>query len=332
MAMLINDVKTLKDVLGGIQKVTSWDTWKPFIRQAELDHIIPAIGEGFYDDLTDKLSQPNSLSSYEKKFVERIQITLGHYVEMESELAIMLQKGDGGIAVASPPNMQAPGKWAIVARIKEARDKADRNLERCLQYLEDHAEEFPTWKDSPAYTRDRELFLSSATEYTAYFGAIQNSRRLYVLLRPFIAKSELDLIDPLIGMAFATFLKSKLLVRPLEFTDEEKQVLRHIRQAVASNAFSRALPYLNLNGDLRVVSETDGIQNEDVLSEGRRNEMKVACDDEVRSETAKLKRYLDETASSQVLTPYFISDLYQPRQRKQIKLPDNSDLQKPFVL
>jgi hypothetical protein len=329
--MLINDEVVLKDVLGGIQKKTTWATWKPFVRSAELDHIIPAIGQALYDDLTDKMSR-SALNAVEKQLLERLQITLGQFVEMESELAVMLQKGDTGIAVASPTGMQAPGKWAIVARIREARDKADRNLERLLLFLETQVDQFPVWQNSSAFTQTHALFLSSATEYTQYFGAMQESRRLYVILRPYVQRSETAVLEPLLGRPFLTYLRAKLLGRPASFTDSEETVLRHVRTIIAADAFGRALPYINLNTELRIVSETDGIQNEEGLSGERRSEMKAAVDSDVAREVGLLKRYLNENASATVFTPYFQSDSYTPRQKKQIILPANDDPQKPFVL
>ncbi|OIN61169.1 DUF6712 family protein [Arsenicibacter rosenii] len=333
--MLINTLPVLKSLLGGIQKKTTWDTWAPFVRQAELDHIVPAIGEELYDHLLTKINAATDVvtaTPLEETLIERIRIALCHFVEMDSELAIMLQKGDLGVAVASPPNMQAPGKWAIVARIKEARDKADRSLERVLQYLEKHVGSFPVWVNSNAYTVSHSLFLATATEYTEYFGAVQNSRRLYVALRPYIIKAENDLIRPLIGESFYTYLKGKLPDRTYSWTAQESEALKMIRSAVANDAFSRAVTFININADLRYLSETDGIVNEDVLPENRRAEIKAECNREARNETMKLKKYLDHKASPTVFPAYYQSDAYTVSEKKPYRLPANNDPQQPFVL
>lgn len=335
--MLINQKDTLKKYLGGIQKMTHWETWEPFVRNAEQEHIIPAIGQEFYDFLNQVVQPNDSLTAVSPPIgelptlVEKLRVALVQYVSMDSELSIMLQKGDGGTTVASPPNMQAPGKWAIVGRIKEARDKADKAIERALQYLESKADVFDVWKESPAYTRDHGLFLSGATEYTEYLSMVQGSRRLYVLLRPHVVKSERDLIRPLVGKPFFLHLKEKLKTGATDWSAEEAEAAEMIRQAVANDAFSRALPFLNINGDGRLVSETDGINNEDILPDSRRVELRTVCDSEAQRETAKLKRYLDTTASATVLPTYFQSSSYSS-QKQGFTLPDNSDPAKPFIL
>lgn len=332
--LLINSTETLKTLLGGIQKKSAWPTWMPFVRQATYDHILPAIGEELLDFLCNQLGPDDTLqgSAKEKRLLEFVRIALGHYVEMDSELSILLQKGDGGISVASPPNQQAPGKWAIVARIKEARDKADRSIERVLQYLETNASDFPTWKQSTAYTVDHSLFLASATEYTASFGAVQRSRRLYVALRPYVVQAEKKAVLPVVGKAFFLHLKAKLLDSQADYSEEELEVLAMIRLIVANDAFARSLPYVNINVDGRLVSETDGINNEDTLPKDRRSEMRTDCEATADNEAVKLKKYLDANASPTVLTVYYTSPAYVVSDRKPYRLPQNDDKQKPFVL
>lgn len=334
--MLINTTKKLKSKLGGIQQKSHFDTWAPFVEAAEYGHIIPAIGEELYDELValiDPLTD-NLLTQEPKevRLIEYVRQALAYYVEMESELSIMLLKGDGGTQVASSQNMQAPGKWMIVGRIRENRDKADRAIERVLQYLEEKADHFGTWTASAAHSRDGGLFIGSATEYTEYFGAVQNSRRLYNLLRPYLVKSEKDTVKPLTGAPFFFHLKEKLLIATTDWSAEEAEALEMIRAMVAHDAFSRAVTYLNINSEMRLLTETDGIVNEDALSDNRRSEIRASCNDEVNQKEAKLKHYLDETASATALEAYFHSSTYTPRLPKEYRLPNNSDPAKPFIL
>lgn len=333
--MLINKNETLKSLLGGIQSQMNWGTWGPFVQDAENDHLIRAIGQELYDDLVGKIDPATDQvtgTAQEKALIGKLRSTLGHYTEMESSLSMLVQKGDGGMAVASPPNMQAPGKWMIVGKIAESRDKADRHMEAALQYLEVNKGSFPVWTSSSAYTVSHSLFLSSATEYAEYFPAIRESRRLYVALRGFVKKSEKDFILPLLGEPLFTAWKSKLLYNPISWTAQELEALSLLRTALANDAFKRGMPYLNLNSEFRLVSETDGIKNEDVLPESKVNAIRSDTEKESAEYANKLKRMLDSKASATVFPEYYNSDMYRPAERKTYQPPRNCDPALPFEL
>jgi hypothetical protein len=332
--MLINKNETLKSLLGGIQTEMHWKTWGPFVTDAENDHIIRAIGQELYDYLNTKVDPAMdtlSGSAQENTLIKKLRTTLGHYTEMESALSILVQKGDGGMSVASPPNMQAPGKWMIVGKISESRDKADRHMEAALQYLENNKGSFPVWTASSAYTISHSLFLSSATEYSEYFPAVRESRRLYVALRGFVKKSEKDFISPLVGEAQFSAWKAKLLTNDA-WTAPEMEALTLLRTALANDAFKRGMPYLNLNSEFRLVSETDGIKNEDILSDSKINAIRSDTEKESAEYASKLKRILDNKASATVFPEYFASEHYKPTKRKSYQPPTNCDPAIPFEL
>ncbi|TAF02266.1 MAG: hypothetical protein EAZ80_01595 [Runella slithyformis] len=333
--MLINTINGLKEVLGGVQNEMYWRTWKPFVRQAEISYIIPTIGEELYaqiDALIDASTDFVTGSNVQKSLIERLRYVLGHYVTMESQLSMLLLQGDGGTVVASPPNMQAPGKWMVTARIAEARDKADREMEAVLQFLEKNKSSFATWTASDAYTISAKLFLSSATQFTDYFPAVRNSRRMYLALRSYIEKSEREYVETLIGNALFNDLKTKIANGDV-LAPHEKSVVTMLRTIVANDAFRRAVPYLNLNSDFRLVSEADGIETKDALMGDRLTAIKADTEKEVQNESKKLKNYLDENASSSVFAPYFQSDLYVPKTKKVSRLRvTNEDPTMPFVL
>lgn len=331
--MLINKIETLKSLLGGIQSQMNQATWGPFVRDAEDDHLIRAIGQELYDYLIGKIDPVTDIVSgttQDKKLIGKLRTALGHYTEMESSLSMLVQKGDGGMAIATPPNMQAPGKWMITGKIAESRDKADRHMEAALQYLENNKGSFPVWTVSSAYTVSHSLFLSSATEYAEYFPAIRESRRLYVALRGFVKKSEKDFILPLVGEAQFNSWKMKLLYNPVIWTVQELEALTLLRTALANDAFKRGIPYLNLNSEFRLVSETDGIKNEDVLPESKLNAIRSDTEKEAAEYANKLKRMLDSKASATVFPEYFTSDLFRPTERKTYQPPRNCDPALPF--
>ncbi|TDB67128.1 DUF6712 family protein, partial [Arundinibacter roseus] len=205
--MLINSIEELKESIGGIQQTMNWRTWKPFVQQAEMLYILPAIGQELYDEL----SEAQTLSDKQSTLLDWLRMAIAEYADLLGGMRLVLHTSDAGKQAPSGANMQSPGKWMIVAARKEAINKADLALEQALQYLESNKASFTTWKNSLSYTLSKELFIGSATEMTAYFPAARHSRRIYLALRDYLRKAEKFYIKPLLGDALYTSWKNRLV-------------------------------------------------------------------------------------------------------------------------
>ncbi|WP_138993963.1 DUF6712 family protein [Larkinella sp. C7] len=306
--MLINDIAALKSQIGGVQKTMNWPTWEPYVRGAEIRHIIPAIGEELYDELTAVVSP----SAEQKKLLDRLRPAVAFAAYLDAVPYLVTATGDVGIVMNTPSNTANISKWMYVTLVKDAQAKADYWIETALQWLELHAGAFPTWTASASYTINQGRIIASATEWSRAFPAGRGSRRLFLAVRNYLNNSEVDFLKPLLGPALYTHLLEKLSTAPLSLTMPETEVLRLSRLAVAHHAFGEAIPFLNINEDFRIVSETDGIVNEDALETGRLNAILRDCQDKASGYAADLVKYLNANASETVLHDYFIYERYQP--------------------
>ena len=319
--MLFNSIEELKAVLGGIQKTMFWATWEPFVRQAELKFIIPAIGQPLYDELT----SAGQLTADQKALLQRLRPAVAYFAYLEGLPFLATATGDAGLLLNQPANTAGLTKWMYVTLLKDLQGKSDFWLEESLQWLETHAVAFPKWVDSDAYTIDRGRFIHSATMLTSVFPAAKSSRRLYTEVRGYLLKAE-DFIRPVLTDDFHDALLAKLTDSAATFTPKEAMVLKLVREAVASHAFEEAIPYMNMNADFRIVSETDGVVNEDELEESRLNIVLAKCRDTAAGAVAVLTKYLNANASSLVFPEYFRSANYRPPVAASAKsLGDSSD-------
>ncbi|MGA0558287.1 DUF6712 family protein [Larkinella sp. VNQ87] len=317
----------LKEYLGGIQKTMTWATWKPFVAGAELSYIIPAIGQELYDELT----SAGALDEHQQTLKDKLKMALAWFAYLDAMPSLITVTGDGGMVMNSVPNTQAMPKWLYVATVKSHQEKADRYLEAALAWLEKNADQFPTWKESDAYTIQKSQLISSATEATTFFPPIQKSRRLYLSIRDFFNLAEEEHIRPILGVEFYQYLKGKL-VEGGPFTDPEKEVLALARKALVQYGFSMKIPYLNLNTDLRLVSETDGIVNENALTGERLNQIRNDALAKGQEKAAELRNYLNANASATVFSLYFNSGLYVPPKESGYERRPKNDPSKPFYV
>lgn len=326
--MLINDLPTLKAQIGGVQKSMNWQTWEPHVRQSEIKYIIPAIGQELYDELIAVVSPANP----QKPLLDRLRAATAYFAYLEAMPFLMVATGDAGLMVNSPSNTQILTKWMYVGVLKDVQAKADFWLENAIQWLETHAAQYPIWTNSGLYTISQGHFIPSATIWTTVFPSAQNSRRLFLSVRQYLFNTEESILQTLLGSDFYEALLNRLKTTGNVFTVKEANVLRLCRVFVANAGFAKALPFLNLNADFRLVSETDGIVNEDELPTERLNILLRECQETADKAAGELTDFLNANASSLIFPEWFNSERYRtPVSPKRLGFP-NDPKNKAFVL
>ena len=337
METLIKDEAGLKAILGGVQSQITWETMAPFVKQAETEYILPAIGEAFYTELVSYVGNNVTVTS----LIDRLSIASGYYALAIGAPQLIVSIGDAGAAINVQGGMQAMGKWVYVELRDSSLSKADRALEDALQYLEAHKDDedggssiFGTWTSSALFTITKELFISSATELTKYFPAARNSRRIYLALRDYIVRGMDDYIEPLISPEYYEVLKAKLADANATWDAKELTLLRYIRTALAHYAFAEGIAYLNLDKDFRLVSKTDGLENADALKPKDKNVLLLDCKEKMDKYSVKFRQHLDKYAEDGGLfAEYYASDVFTaPEDTKPYYRYQNDDPDRSYIL
>lgn len=334
MATLIKDVSTYKETIGGVQQSLEWDTIKGIVRTAETLYIIPVLGDEFYEELVAYMGIDTNILA----LIDRLKQAVGYYTLALSVPQMVASMGDGGMAVNTQGSGQAVAKWMNVQLIDNSMGLADKALESAIQYLQKYDSKkvegiyvFKTWRDSNTYSTSKSLFISTATILTEHFPVAKGSHRVYISMLQYLKRAEKIFIQPLLGKAFFDDLKEKIADDETELSGEEETVIDLLRSALVHKAFSMGLPYLNFNADFQLVSETDGVKNQDPATRGKVDGMKVDCEDNAKIFGNKLKAYIDSVASANVLSAYFNSTTYIPSVTNKVYYRKPIDPKQPFV-
>ncbi len=317
MGTLIKNVTELKNIIGGIQKDMSDKVWMPFIKQGEKGFIVREIGESFYDELCDL----NPTTTVQTKLIEKLKDASGHYASMSSTISMVVSTGDIGILQNTTQNSTGLTKWQYVVKVKDARDKADKALEHALKYLQKNKASFDTYRSTDEYKFSQELLIPTADKLTDYLPIVDNSQMFYNRLTKYIFKQQRYWIQPAIGIELLGAFKEKALTASPEWTEEEGEALDLLCHALANKALAEAIPFLSINNDFRVVSETDGIVNEGDLTPDRKTGMQNTCLKEADKFLSNLLKYLNAKASDEIFPEFFNSNLYKPTVKPLDKLP-----------
>lgn len=336
MELLINDVKTLKQFLGGVQRNMDWSTWKPFVESAQETYILAAVGEGLLTDLESEHATVLILKN-------KLQRTLANYAYLIAIPQLTVVTGDAGILQPSPKDTTVLTKWMSANLSQTTAKTADDNLELALQFLErntdvkddNQAYVFENWRNGDVFLKNRSSFISSATELTKYLPFVQNSRRLFLAMRGYFDRVTMDYLPDLVGETFISALKLRLL-GSLPLTPDEAKVFDYVRMVIVYKSLEEAITFLNISPDFRLITVTDGLQNEGMIDPKRANQIQLDAQNSYQRFGSKLVDFLNKTATATVFGDYFNSEFYpEPSEQKDARgrfLNRFDDTSKNFVV
>lgn len=326
--MLIKDIKDFKSVFGGVQRNMEWDTWKPFINEAEQFYVITAIGEQLYSELDELVNTPVSvITTKQARLLGFLKTSVAAYADYCGWFRILLGTGDGGKTLIAPKDMQAPGKWTTIGGRKDALNRAEKSLEMALAFLESNADDFPVWKDSEYYTISQKQFISSATELTDFFPHAANSRRMFVYLKAYLKKVQEKQLKQVVGSEQLAVWLTKISTQNSTISDIEEQAFDLVRNYISRKAVADAIPYMNISEDWRLIADFDGMQSESVLPKERRDELSLKEAGLAESFKNELIQFLQANASESIFPEYHASALFAARQERKTfsKLPNSKE-------
>jgi hypothetical protein len=315
--MLIKNAEQMKRVYGGVQRSMSFDNWVAYLEEAEEFYIYPAIGTELYDELSELVSNDNDEdlnlngSAKQNRLIKLLRMSLVAYADFSGMMRQVVSTGDAGKTQITPQNQQAVSKWATNASMKSALKRGDDALEIALKYLEKNAEEFETWKESACFLEKTGLLVNTATKLTEWFPAARGSRRMFMALEPGLRHAQAEL-GVAIGEGFMTTIlaKNKLWMEKNLNDANWLKLLNMCGKVVAEKAVANSVPYMNIDGDWHLWSDTDGLENKDILPASRRNEIGAELTDNWKDGLAAIVEFLQATASESVFAEYYASSLY----------------------
>lgn len=266
----------------------------PSVRQAAQKYIIPAISKAFYHELLE--AYKGTPDEKQQKAIEHVQAAMANYTYFLYAPVGFVQIGNAGIQEANTESATAARQWVTYDLKKALLEAGDIGLDALLEFLEENADDYETWKDSAAYTINRELFINNATVFSK-FTNIQNSRRTFLALRPFIAKAERFFITPTISTELFQELKTALKENTI--TEEQQRVIDLIQPALAQLALHKAIPEIIFQVSaegIRVQSWNNGFLKKDTASDNQLSFLYNTLEVDGNADLKTLQDFLFENA------------------------------------
>jgi hypothetical protein len=234
MAQLIN---TIEDLKKNIVVSASFDFKKvlPYTKRAERKYIISLIGRDQYDTIV--------IHSYDEDSdapLNLVKLLLeeasAHYALLLALPVINLQITNHGLKTVENKD-SAPADWKEVRDLKRSLlETANEALDAAFEIMEANESDFSEWVASEYYTVFKSGIVRHTKKFNSYFD-IQNSRKTFLALKPYMIEVEERFLNPMFGQCTLDFMKlvstDPIVKRAQELTEMAVVALTISKAAVA---------------------------------------------------------------------------------------------------
>lgn len=232
--------KTIAHVKVALPKlVANQSDLLPDFFNAEYKHIVPLIGQTFYDALVDA-AEAETLDADETKVVQMIRkVVVGRAYFDEFGLYVVTFKNSG-----ATQNVQGGTEPVRGWQANEAKSSlmkiANDATEVLLDFLFTNKDLFPEWTASTEYTKLASLLIRTGSEFT-YNYTLYQPQRTFFIMKSVVADVQEMFLEEAIGRDLLVYLRDKG-----DPVDGEKEALRLLRKALAFYSVMKACEHFNV--------------------------------------------------------------------------------------
>lgn len=274
MANLIKSTAELKKYIA-IDVNTKFATFEPFVNDAEELHLLPLLGQAFFDELKDDYASASFVvddisDANVKALFPYVQRVIAYYAMYAAINQVGVNLGDLGIQQTMGESSQPAPLWKVEKLEFNAILNADTFADKLLAYLESKALSggpFANWYSSTANTK-----LSGAivygTDVARKYIHINDSRRIFLFLKQHITEVESRIVPKLIGPTQYAKLVTELKAN--NTSTAEKALIAKLEPIIAKMALYIALPYMRVSvgrEGFTMYSSTNGVVSKQIATE-----------------------------------------------------------------
>jgi hypothetical protein len=233
-----------------------------FIEQAEMQFIIPEIGQAAFDDLQTKYDNNALSSADEKQLLKLCQRSIAYYATLLFIPVGQLQISEAGIRIAVTEHFKQAFDWQVENLEESCRNAGDSCMESVLAFLELKKDVFTVWAGSSAYTVFKDVFVNSASQFNDLLG-VQIPRRIFRRVLPEIKKVQENQIMATLSKELYDEIKTQWIAGNL--TNENKALLNFIQPAIAHIGVAKSVSSISIRlTDLGISVGTNSIMKQTI--------------------------------------------------------------------
>lgn len=165
--------------------ITNFSFIESFISVAEINEIIPVIGQELYDNLQDAYSGSGEAEVKYTTLLPYVQRPLVYFAFAKAVPILDVKLTENGFGVTSDHNIAPASKDRVTSFREGIEEAAYDGIETLLAFLESNKTTYTEWDSNSAKSH----LINNAVELDEYFNT-NRSRRLYLKLEPLISRTE----------------------------------------------------------------------------------------------------------------------------------------------
>lgn len=198
----------------------------PYLKQAE-KYVRDIIGDTLFDMLVEFV-QDETTSEVLTKLLPYCQLALANFGYFLAIDKLNVNVGNAGITVASTSSL-VPASKERIDRLRESVELSGYDaLEELIKFLEKNISDYPEWKDSEAYSYNKQFFINNADDFYKTIHK-QITRLQFLSMKEFIALAEIKIKGVVCSELFEE-LKAQILSE--EISNANKILLEDIKPAI----------------------------------------------------------------------------------------------------
>lgn len=240
---LITDISQIRGA-SKINVSNTLEVWQPYIDEAEEVFIKPVIGETLFDEIQEKIDNPESGSGEDlwSELIEKVRKPLSLYSLYVGTDELAVSISSSGIQTISSETHRPASQYQVLNLKESWIRRAHTAMDALLTFLEANKETFTSYVST-----ENELFIPNATEFNKWVN-IRGSRRVYIAMKPVIRSIERKYIRPTLSPDLFDELKEEINGSGSGSVSEATEdLLILIRPALAHLTMARALQEISID-------------------------------------------------------------------------------------
>lgn len=285
--MIFRTDEDLKKYVGGaVNKDLPLSVLTAAYRDARRQHIDRYLGAAFLNELEGAVAGAN-ITDVQQRAVDWIGPALAMLTLYEYSFVASVQMGGEGLVTIEGERAKSAYKY----QVKDYRDATLASgltaLDICLENLEAHAADYPTWSLGKGARYHRAVLIRTAAEFRDIHNQATD-RRAYEAMRPLLKDLHLFVAESVMGSSMVNILLESQTND--NATEAEANLIRHLQRALAAFTVHEALRrnLVNLKGG-RVV-QYEALEPQSTEREGTPSSASISTASWQNSEFAE--RYL----------------------------------------
>lgn len=325
MANLFKTIAEIKLVVPTIHAQLNKNDLDAYLDDAADTFLTPYISQAYYDGLVTRYNADETTAADDAVLthIQKASAWFGVYAAMPF---LNINIAGSGLSQNRNDETQPLRMWEYNQARAEAIRKADLALDRALAVMEATPANYTDWTGSAAYTIRKGLLINSVDKLEQYGPKINQSRRTWLKLQPWLDLVETKHVSSTIGATLFSDLKAAWVAGTTDSDDDA--LLEYVYPVIAYMALYEGAQQLQLNitdHGVMVASTNDGQTTLDHGNDSKQyHQWRKEIGDTGQFYRTQLVKFLDDNASATKYISYYNDVKKYKVDNAAGKIPDNS--------